>query len=123
MNAVGSIRLQIEALLSMGLANSPMHGARIRVCGGNFVTAQPLGVLDGTDFQHTGKVRRVDHEGIRAQLALGNIVLLSPLGYSPTGEVFNLTREDVAVSVATALQADIARLDWWLMGLAMIENR
>ncbi len=102
----GTLRARIEALLSMGIANSPMHGARIRVCGGNFVTAQPLGVLNGTDFQHTGKVRRVDHEGIRAQLALGNIVLLSPLGYSPTGEVFNLTREDVAVSVATALQAD-----------------
>ena len=31
MNAVGSIRLEIEALLSMGLANSPMYGARIKV--------------------------------------------------------------------------------------------
>lgn len=102
----GALRARIEALLSMGIANSPMHNARIRVCGGNFVTAQPLGVLDGVDFQHTGKVRRVDHEGIRAQLALGNIVLLPPLGYSPTGEIFNLTKEDVAVSAATALRAD-----------------
>ena len=104
--AAGMLRARIEALLSMGIANSPMYGAHIRVCGGNFIIAQPLGVLDGTDFRHTGKVRRVDHEGIRAQLALGNIVLLSPLGYSPTGEIFNLTKEDVAVSAATALRAD-----------------
>ncbi len=104
--SAGTLRARIEALLSMGIANSPMHGARIRVCSGNFVTAQPLGVREGTDFQLTGKVRRIDHEGIRAQLALGNIVLLAPLGYSPTGEVFNLTKEDVAVSVATGLQAD-----------------
>jgi len=104
--AAGVLRARIEALLSMGIANSPMHNARFRVCGGNFVTAQPLGVHDGVDFQHTGKVRRIDHEGIRAQLALGNIVLLPPLGYSPTGEIFNLTKEDVAVSVATALRAD-----------------
>lgn len=104
--SAGVLRARIEALFSMGIANSPMHGARIRVCGGNFVTAQPLGVLDGVDFRHTGKVRRIDHDGIRTQLAAGNIVLLSPLGYSPTGEIFNLTKEDVAVSVATALQAD-----------------
>ncbi|MCG3171495.1 MAG: Amino-acid acetyltransferase [Pseudomonadales bacterium] len=104
--SAGVLRARIESLLSMGIANSPMHGARIRVCGGNFVTAQPLGVHEGIDYQHTGTVRRVDHEGVRAQLALGNIVLLSPLGYSPTGEIFNLTKEDVAVSVATALQAD-----------------
>jgi len=104
--AAGVLRARIEALLSMGIANSPMHGARIRVCGGNFVTAQPFGVHEGVDFQHTGRLRRVDREGIAAQLALGNIVLISPLGYSPTGEIFNLSKEEVAVSVASALAAD-----------------
>jgi amino-acid N-acetyltransferase len=102
----GGLRARIESLLSMGIANSPMHGARIRVCGGNFVTAQPFGIHDGVDFRHTGKVRRVDRDGITAQLGLGNIVLLSPLGYSPTGEIFNLTKEEVAVSAAVALGAD-----------------
>lgn len=104
--ASGVLRTRIEALLSMGIANSPMHGARIRVSSGNFVTAQPLGIYDGVDFQHTGKVRRVDRDGIAAQLGLGNIVLLSPLGYSPTGEIFNLTKEEVAVAAAAALGAD-----------------
>jgi amino-acid N-acetyltransferase len=105
-DAAGSLRAQIEALLSMGLPNSPMQGARIRVCSGNFVTARPIGVVGGVDFQHTGRVRRVDAEGIRRQLHEGATVLLSPLGYSPTGEIFSLALEDIAVSCASAIGAD-----------------
>jgi len=105
-DAAGSLRVQIEALLSMGLPNSPMQGARIRVSSGNFVTARPIGVLDGIDFLHTGRVRRIDTEGVRRQLQDGAIVLLSNLGYSPTGEIFNLALEDVAVHCAAAIGAD-----------------
>jgi amino-acid N-acetyltransferase len=105
-DAAGSLRAQIEALLSMGLPNSPMQGSRIRVCSGNFVTARPIGVVDGVDFQHTGKVRRIDVAGIRHQLEEGSIVLVSPLGYSPTGEIFSLTLEDIAVHCASAIGAD-----------------
>jgi len=104
--ASGAVRTRIEALLSMGVANSPMHGSRIRVVSGNFVTAQPLGIHEGVDYLHTGKIRRVDRKGINAQLEAGNIVVISPIGYSPTGEVFNLLREDVALEVSSALQAD-----------------
>lgn len=104
--AVGCVRVDIEALLSMGLANSPMAGARIRVASGNFVAAKPLGVRDGVDYLHTGEVRRVDTDGINRLLDDGNIVLLSPLGFSPTGEVFNLSAEDVAAACATQLKAD-----------------
>ena len=105
-DAAGSLRAQIEALLSMGLPNSPMQGARIRVCSGNFVTARPIGVVDGVDFHHTGKVRRIDVTGIRRQLEDGSIVLVSPLGYSPTGEIFSLALEDIAVHCASAIGAD-----------------
>lgn len=104
--AVGAVRVEIEARLTMGVANSPMAGARLRVASGNFVTARPLGVRNGVDFCHTGEVRRIDSAGIRGQIDRGFIVLLSPLGYSPTGEVFNLHAEDVAASTARALQAD-----------------
>ncbi len=104
--AAGTVRVEIEALLSMGVANSPMAGARIRVASGNFVTAQPLGVHDGVDYLHTGEVRRIDGEAIARQLGEGAIVLLSPLGYSPTGEVFNLSAEDVATAAAVELQAE-----------------
>lgn len=105
-DANGSIRVEIESLLSMGLVNSPMAGSDIRVASGNFVTAKPLGVLEGVDLQHTGEVRKVDAVGIQKRLDDGEMVLLSPLGYSPTGEAFNLSLEDVAVSTAIALDAD-----------------
>jgi amino-acid N-acetyltransferase len=104
--AVGSVRVEIEAQLSMGLANSPMAGAGIRVASGNFVTAQPLGVRGGVDYCHTGQVRRIDAEAIKQRLNDGAIVLASPLGYSPTGETFNLTANEVATAIAIALQAD-----------------
>ncbi|HEY5790004.1 MAG TPA: amino-acid N-acetyltransferase [Gammaproteobacteria bacterium] len=104
--AAGTVRVEIEALLSMGVANSPMAGVRIRVASGNYVTAKPLGVLGGVDFCHTGTVRRVDAEAINRQLGDGALVLVSPVGYSPTGEVFNLAYEEVAGSIAAALRAD-----------------
>ncbi|MFA7242335.1 MAG: amino-acid N-acetyltransferase [Sulfuricellaceae bacterium] len=104
--AAGTVRVEIEALLSMGLANSPMAGADIRVASGNFVTAKPMGVRNGIDLMHTGEVRKIDSVAIRRRLDVGEIVLLSPLGYSPTGEIFNLTLEDVAAATAIALDAD-----------------
>ncbi len=104
--ASGIVRTDIEALLSLGLADSPMAGTRIRVVSGNFVVAKPVGVVDGVDFQHTGTVRRVDVDGLRLSLQHHQVVLIPPLGYAPTGEVFNLNTRDVAVEVAQALQAD-----------------
>ncbi|MEQ5835693.1 amino-acid N-acetyltransferase [Marinobacter sp. NFXS9] len=106
MEAVGALRAHLESRLSMGLINSPMHGARIRVSSGNLITARPVGVLNGVDFGYTGRVRRVDVEGIETLLRLGHIVLLPPLGYSPTGDIFNLSYEDVASQVASALKAE-----------------
>lgn len=105
-DAIGHSRIQIESLFSMGLANSPMHGSRIRAVSGNFITAKPVGVRDGIDFHHTGEVRKVDTESIRRQLDDGALVLISPLGYSTTGEAFNLTYQDVATRVAIALRAE-----------------
>src|SRR5471030_650438 len=104
--ANGIVRVEMEALLSMELANSPMWGADIRVSSGNFVTAKPVGVVNGVDFQHTGEVRKIDAEGIRRRLEDDEVVLISPLGFSPTGDVFNCTLKDVATSTAIALGAD-----------------
>jgi amino-acid N-acetyltransferase len=104
--AVGATRVELEALLSMGLPNSPMAGARLRVATGNFVMAQPVGVVDGVDYQHTGKPRRVDADAIRQRLDDGAIVVLTPIGYSATGEAFNISSHDVAAATATALGAD-----------------
>lgn len=105
-DAVGSTRINIEAQLSTGAANSPMHGARIQVVGGNLITAKPLGVRDGVNFHHTGEVRRIDQIGIKRQLDDGAIVLLSPVGYSPTGETFNLNFENISTQAAIRVGAE-----------------
>ncbi|MFN3736601.1 amino-acid N-acetyltransferase [Hydrogenophaga sp.] len=104
--AAGQLRYEIEAAFSQGLPNTPMAGATVRVISGNFITARPVGLIDGVDFLSSGLVRKVDTEGIQRTLDMGALVLLSPFGFSPTGEAFNLTMEDVATSVAIALQAD-----------------
>ncbi|WDD94609.1 amino-acid N-acetyltransferase [Burkholderia sp. FERM BP-3421] len=104
--AAGEVRLDIEAAISQGLPNTPMAHAHISVVSGNFVTARPVGILDGVDFAHTGIVRKIDAESIRHSLASRKLVLLSPLGFSPTGEAFNLSMEDVASAAAIALRAD-----------------
>lgn len=102
----GALQLNITASLSMCLNNTPLQGAHISVVSGNFVIAQPLGVDDGIDYCHTGKIRRINKEAIAEQLDRGSIVLLGPVGVSVTGESFNLISEDVAAEVAIRLKAD-----------------
>lgn len=104
--ASSSVRADIEALLSIGIINSPVTCSRISVISGNFVTAQPYGVRDGVDYMHTGEVRKIDHTAINQALENNSIVLLSPIGYSSTGEIFNLSVEDVATAAAIELKAD-----------------
>lgn len=104
--AAGELRLDIEAAFSQGLPNTPMAHASVRVVSGNFVTARPLGVVEGVDLQSTGVVRKVAVDAIRHALNSNAMVLLGPLGFSPTGEAFNLTMEDVATTTAMALKAD-----------------
>jgi amino-acid N-acetyltransferase len=105
-HAAGILRLEMEALLSQGLPDSPMARAQIRVVSGNYITARPIGVRNGLDFQFTGAVRKVDAAALSAHLDVADIVLVPHLGYSATGDVFNLSWEDVAESVAAALRAD-----------------
>jgi amino-acid N-acetyltransferase len=104
--ASGEVSSEIEGLLSMGLTNSPITNSKITTIRGNFIIAQPYGVRDGVDYYYTGEVRRVDAAAISHQLDQGSIVLISPIGYSLTGEVFNLLTEEVAMRVAISLKAD-----------------
>lgn len=101
---IGRERISVEAALSAGVLG--MQTARTNVVSGNVITAKPYGIYDGVDFQHTGLVRKVDAAAIHAQLDRGAVVLLSPVGYSPSGELFNLRHEDLATEVAIALRAD-----------------
>lgn len=104
--ASGIIRINIEAQLSTALANTSMKTANIQVVSGNFITAKPLGIIDGVDYQFTGEVRRVNSDSLTKKLDDGCIVLVSPLAYSPTGDVFNLRCEEIATAIATTIQSD-----------------
>lgn len=103
---VGAMSIRIESILSMGLANSPMQGAELRTCVGNFIIAKPVGVRDGVDFGLTGEIRKIHADAINQRLQQGDIIIIPPLGYSSTGEVFNLTSENVAGATAAAINAD-----------------
>ena len=104
--AVGSTRFQLEAAFSNSLPNSPLYGSKIRIRSGNFVTAMPQGIIEGVDLQYTGKVRNIDRQGILSVLDAGAVALVSPLGYSATGEIFNINFADVAVQIALSVEAD-----------------
>lgn len=104
--AAGHVKVELEALFTTSLSNSPMEGAKIRVASGNVVIAKPYGVRNGVDFGYTGQVRRIDKQAIQQKLEQNNIVLLSPIGYSVTGEVYNLSAESVATEIAVALEAE-----------------
>ncbi|MCG3721152.1 amino-acid N-acetyltransferase [Vibrio cincinnatiensis] len=106
MQAAGQLQLAITARLSMSLNNTPMAGTQLNVVSGNFVISQPLGVDDGIDYCHSGRIRRIDIEGINQTLDQGSIVLLGPIASSVTGECFNLLSEEVATQVAIRLKAD-----------------
>lgn len=119
--AVGAVRARFERALSAGIANTPMASAQVRTVSGNFVVARPIGVRDGVDYGFTGEVRRVDVDTIRGLLEMRAIVLISPLGYSPTGESFNLSSHEVARDVAVALEAD--KLIGLIEGRGILDGR
>ena len=104
--AAGLLQLDITARLSMSLNNTPLQGAHINVVSGNFIIPQPLGVDDGVDYCHSGRIRRIDEEAIHRQLDNGAIVLMGPVAVSVTGESFNLTSEEIATQLAIKLKAE-----------------
>ncbi|SFU35193.1 amino-acid N-acetyltransferase [Xenorhabdus koppenhoeferi] len=102
----GLLQLDITARLSMSLSNTPLQGAHIKVVSGNFIIAQPLGIEDGIDYYHSGKIRRIDEEAINQQLDNNAIVLIGPVAVSVTGESFNLTSEEIATQLAIKLKTE-----------------
>lgn len=104
--AIGFLRIRIENLLSHALAQPSIHNHGVDIISGNFITARPLGIHDGVDYGYSGSVRKINATFIQEQLQAHNIVLLSPIGYSPTGEAYNLRYEQVAITTAHALKAD-----------------
>ena len=105
MAEVGRLRFDLEAALSQGTDATPMAGARVRTVGGNFVMGRPVGVLSGVDHLYAGKVRRIEADALRRHLENGEVAIMPPFGFSPTGETFYIPAEEVASRTAVALSA------------------
>ena len=103
--AVAETRHVVEAQLAHAVAARPAGAAGLRVTTGNFVVARPVGVIEGVDLEFTGEVRKVDVEGVAAQLEQSDVVLFSPLAHSTTGELFSLNALNLALELATAIAA------------------
>jgi len=97
---------QAKSKLEAELCRVPRYQHEISLASGNHIKARPLGIHNGIDFHNTGRVRKVNTGAIRKQLDAGSLVVISPLGYSPSGEVFNINSLEVAGEVAGALMAD-----------------
>lgn len=101
-STLGMVRSQLEAAFNR---QQMLNEHPLSLVSGNWITAQPKGVIDGIDFQHTGETRKVNEQAIQAILDAGQIVLLTPLAYSLTGEVFNLNTLELACNVANKINA------------------
>lgn len=106
----GYVRFEIERRLAKSLR---LHGGLVKgseslvgnVVSGNFYSAQPFGVVDGLDYCWTGFPRKVEIERIKQVHETNDIVLLTSLGVSPSGEIFNVNSEFLAATVAGAMSA------------------
>ncbi|CBJ29066.1 Amino-acid N-acetyltransferase [Ectocarpus siliculosus] len=101
--AAGFVRIEVESALSRGARGGA--AGDFHVAGGNFFSAQPVGVRDGVDYGCTGEVRKVEADRIRAQLNEGGVVHLTCIGYSGSGEVFNVNSVDLAAKCAASVGA------------------
>lgn len=100
----GSARFEIESSLARGFRGRPGQSGISVVSGNFFYSAKPLGVRDGVDFKLTGEVRRIEVEQIKKRLEAGDVVMLTSVGYSPSGEVFNVPSESLAAECAARLK-------------------
>lgn len=100
---VGLVRSKLESVFSQASAEQHLPHS---VVSGNWLSAKPKGIIDGTDYKYTGSLRQINTNAINKNLEANQICLLTPLAYSASGEVFNLNTLEQAYSIADKLSAD-----------------
>lgn len=102
----GRLRALLEAQFSVYSKSLSHHGRELSVLSGNFVVAKSMGVLQGVDMMFTGNIHRVHGKTIENLLDNNHIVLIPNIGYSSTGQAYNLSHVESGRDVALALNAD-----------------
>ncbi len=78
---------------------------KINAVIGNWVRARSLGVRDGVDFQSTGTVEKIELNLIDKVLAEGLIPIFPCIGWSSTGNPYNISSNELAAILSRELQA------------------
>jgi amino-acid N-acetyltransferase len=103
---VGKARCEVERLFACGFHKALAGKGSVSVVSGNkFFSAKPLGVRHGVDYQHSGEVRKIEREKIEERLQANEIVLLTPLAYAPSGEMYYVPSESLCAEAAIQLSA------------------
>lgn len=117
----GYARFEIESALARGFSGKPGNSGISVVSGNFFYSGKPLGVRGGVDYRFSGEVRRIEVENVQRRLEQGDVVLLTSLGYSPSGEVFSVPSELLAAECAAQMRA--AKLVFFTDGQVVLDTR
>ena len=109
MRVTGPDAIPFVEMAAFDVANRIMTSLSAYECPaviGNWVRARGVGVVDGTDYQHTGYAERILTKELLKILDDGFIPILPCVGWSSIGRPYNLLSDDLAVVTASRLGAD-----------------
>jgi len=72
---------------------------------GNWVKARALGVVDGVDYMHTGRVERIRSDAVQTLLKEGHIPIFPCIGWNSNGDPYNISSDELARVIAQNLNA------------------
>ncbi len=101
-----TLELSIDA--ATRLNNEVMRGLTsvdLNAAYANAVIGGPMGIIQGVDYQHTGKILRIDVELLRMFVQEGIVPVIPPLGFDTEGATFRINSDAIAVRAAQDLGA------------------
>jgi amino-acid N-acetyltransferase len=105
---IDDVTLKISLEAATNVLNDIMQGLTsvdLRAAYPNAIIAHPAGILGGQDYQHLGRVERVDTQALGLFLDQGIMPLVPPIGYDGEGRTFRVNSDAIAVEVADAMRA------------------
>jgi amino-acid N-acetyltransferase len=82
-----------------------LSASRVDAVIGNFVRARGLGIVNSIDMEHTGAVDKISADSISRVLNLNMVPILPCIGWSPSGKPYNVSSDEIALAVSSALGA------------------
>jgi len=101
-----TLKVSLDAVTT--LMNEIMQGLTSvdqRAVYANVIIAHPAGILGGVDYQHSGKVERVDTKALHMFLNEGIIPIVPPMGFDGEGRTFRVNSDAIAIEVAESVNA------------------